>query len=182
MTSEAMGGAQRPSARSEVEITCTTEQHGRAVLMRLVRMPRWDGAGYYWGKLSEMSNREARAWQAMEPGDGSQMPRAVREPRGDGFYWRRDGVKVTDPRETRLISNASHHGSGEHRRGEPVPGILDGVERRFELYACRCGKGGQIRARAEAVEAVLERGHLSDASAYSVVGFRRAIEAVHRNA
>lgn len=182
MTHEAMERALRPTAGSEVEITCTTEEHGRAVLARLVRLPRWDGAGYYWGKLTEMTDREARAWQEMEPGDGSQMPRAYREPRGDGFYWRRDGVRVTDPREARLISNAAHHGSGEHRRGEPVPGILDGVERRFELRACRCGRGGQIRAAAATVEAALELGHVSAASEYDVVGFRRAIGKIGRNA
>lgn len=161
-----------------VEVTCTGERHGRAVLARLVCLPRWDGGGNYWAKLTDMTDREARAWQAWEPGDESRLPREYREPRGDGFYWLRDGRRVTDPREARIISAAFHHGAGEHRRGKPVPGILDGVVRRFELYPCRCGKGGGIRATAAQAEEVLNRGIAADVDSYDMALFRGAIRHV----
>lgn len=168
----------RPTEGPVVEIACTTPGHGRAVIARLVCMPRWDGAGSYWGKLTEMTDKEAKAWQAWAPGDPARMPREYREPRGDGFYWLRDGKRVTDHREARIISNAFHHGAGEHRRGKPVPGILDGVVRKFELYPCRCGKGGGIRAAAAPVEEVLNRGLASDVDAYDMARFRSAIQRV----
>lgn len=168
----------RPTEGPTIAITCTGEGHGRAVLARLVRMPRWDGAGYYWGRLTDMTDREARAWQAMEPGDGAQTPRDYRAPAGDGFYWLRDGARVSDPREARIISNAYHHASGEHRQGPPVPGVLEGVSRRFELLPCQCGKGGGIRAAAGPVEAVLERAYESGAADLDIGLFRKAIQRV----
>lgn len=172
--------ASEPAGERGVIISCTTEQHGRAVLARLVRLRRWDGQGFYWGKLTDMSARESRAWDAAEPGDGSQLPRRYRELRGDGFYWLRNGERVTDPREARLISNAYHHGAGEYRQGKPVPGILDGVVRRFELAPCKCGRGGRVRARAATVEAALELGQESGAAEYDVVGFRKVVERMSR--
>lgn len=172
--------ASEPAGEREVIISCTTEQHGRAILARLVRLRRWDGNGFYWARLADMTAREARAWDAAEPGDGSQLPRRYRELRGDGFYWLRDGQRVTDPREARLISNAYHHGAGEYRRGEPMPGILDGAERRFELAPCKCGRGGRVRARAATVEAALELGQESGAAEYDVVGFRKVVERMSR--
>lgn len=172
--------ASESAGEREVVISCTAEQHGRAILARLVRLRRWDGGGFYWARLADMTARESRAWDAAEPGDGSQLPRRYRELRGDGFYWLRDGQRVTDPREARLISSAFHHGAGEHRRGEPVTGILDGVERRFELAPCKCGRGGRVRARAATVEAVLELGQESGAAEYDVVGFRKVVERMSR--
>lgn len=160
-------------------ITCTGEGHGRAVLAQLVCQPRWDGRGVYWSKLTEMTDKEARAWQAWEPGDEPRMPREYREPRGDGFYWLRNGERVTDHREARLIDNAYHHGSGWLRKGPPEPGILDGVTRRFELYPCRCGHGGGIRAASDSVEDVLNRGLEAGVADLDIALFRKAIQRVH---
>lgn len=178
MVRDTEGRELRPAEGPTVEITCTNERHGRAVLARLVRMPRWDGAGHYWGMLTRMTDREARAWQAMEPGDGSQTPRAYRERGGDGFYWERNGERVTEPREARLISNAYHHASGEYRQGPPVPGILDGAERWFTLSPCRCGRGGSWRAEAGRVHAVLEAVHAAGRSDLEVTTFRAAVRRV----
>lgn len=161
-----------------IEVTCTSERHGRAVLARLVRKPRWDGAGHYWVRLADMTDREARAWQAMEPGDGSQTPRDYRSPSSDGFYWLRDGARVVDPREARIISNALHHGRGEHRQGPPAAGVLEGVARRFELEPCKCGKGGGIRAAARPVEMVLERALDAGVTEVDIALFRDAIQRV----
>ena len=178
MTSDTTERNLFPTEGPVVEIVCSAGSHGRAVLARLTVMKRWDRQGVYWGKLMRMSLDEARAWQAMRPGDGSQMPREYRHPRGDGFYWLRNGERVTDNHEARLINNAFHHGAGWLRQGLPEPGILDGIERRFELFPCRCGRGGRVRAAASAVEEVLNRGLEAGVVAYEVQVFREAIRRV----
>lgn len=167
-----------PTEGQVVKVVCANESHGRLVVARLLQARRWDGQGFYWVKATRMTAKEARAYQAAEPGDGSQMPRGYREPTGDGFYWRRDGDRVTDAREARIISAAAHHASGENRTGPPVPGILEGIDRRFELNPCECGRGGTLRAPASAVEDVLNRLVSAGIDEVDVQTFRKAVASV----